>query len=47
MDDRGNIEVSGREARQATREGVARYVLAVSLGLVVVAFAILWLVFFA
>ena len=41
------IEVPTVEARQATREGVGRYVLITSLILVIVAFVILYLVFFA
>ncbi|HEV2100910.1 MAG TPA: hypothetical protein VGR45_18535 [Stellaceae bacterium] len=41
MDDR--IVVSETEARQATKEGVVRYVLAISLVLVVVLFAVAYL----
>ena len=41
-----HIEVSPTEARQATREGVTRYVLMGSLALVIIAFAIAYLVFF-
>jgi hypothetical protein len=39
------IVVNGTEARQATKEGVVRYVLLASLVLVVVLFAIAYLFF--
>jgi hypothetical protein len=42
MDDR--IVVTETEARQATKEGVVRYILAISLVLVVVLFAVAYLV---
>jgi hypothetical protein len=38
------IEKSPTEARQAEKSGVVRYVLAASLALVVIAFAIIYLV---
>ncbi len=42
MDDGRPLIVNARDARQATKEGVVRYVLAVSLALVVVAFAVIY-----
>lgn len=38
---------SAREARQAVPLGVMRYVLAVSVGLAVIAGVVIWLAFFA
>lgn len=40
------IELSPTEARQASREGVSRYVLGASLVLVIVAFVVIYSVFF-
>ncbi|HZS82395.1 MAG TPA: hypothetical protein VFA50_05970 [Stellaceae bacterium] len=45
-EERGRIEVPAKEARGATREGVVRYVLAISLAAIAIAFAILWWVNF-
>jgi hypothetical protein len=41
-----HVELSPNEARQARPEGVGRYVLGVSLALVVIAFAIIYFIFF-
>lgn len=38
--DRGSVELPATEARQASKEGVVRYVLGLSLVLVVIAFII-------
>jgi hypothetical protein len=38
--EQGSVELPAREARQASKEGVVRYVLAISLALVVIAFII-------
>lgn len=46
MDDDRRLEVPVTEARQATREGVVRYVLAGSLALVIVAFVIIYFIYF-
>jgi hypothetical protein len=40
------VDLSGTEARQASREGVVRYVLAASLALVIIAFAIAYAIYF-
>ena len=45
MDDRRPLEVPTREARQGSNEGVVRYVLAVSITLVIVAFAIIYYIY--
>jgi hypothetical protein len=36
------LEVSMTEARQGTQEGVVRYVLGISLALVIIAFAVIY-----
>lgn len=38
--EQGSVEVPAREARQASKEGVVRYVLGISLTLVVIGFII-------
>jgi len=40
----GAVELSATAARQASKEGVVRYVLAISLTLVIVAFVIVYFV---
>jgi hypothetical protein len=40
MNDRNRLQVPAEEARQASSEGVVRYVLGISLALVIFAFAI-------
>jgi hypothetical protein len=42
-DHRSSAELSATEARQATKEGVVRYVLGISLFLVIAGFAIAYL----
>jgi hypothetical protein len=42
----GRLDVSTTEARQGSQEGVVRYVLGMSLALVVLAFAIAYFVYF-
>ena len=44
MDDR--IVVNETEARQATKEGVVRYILAISMALVVVLFVVAYLLLY-
>jgi hypothetical protein len=39
-----HVELPPTAARQATKEGVVRYVLMISLGLVIVAFVLVYLV---
>ena len=46
MDDGRQHSIPATEARQATEEHVGRYVLGVSLGLVVIAFVIIYLLYF-
>jgi hypothetical protein len=43
-ENQGSAELRPDEARQATKEGVGRYVLGISLFLVIVAFAIAYFV---
>lgn len=43
-DNRGSAELNSTQARQATKEGVARYVLGISLTLVIIGFVIAYLV---
>lgn len=42
--EQGTVDLPPTEARQASKEGVVRYVLAISLGLVIVAFIIAYFV---
>ena len=46
MDDGSRHPIPETEARQATEEHVGRYVLGISLGLVVIAFGIIYLLYF-
>jgi hypothetical protein len=43
-EDQGSAELTATDARQATKEGVVRYVLAISLALVIGGFLIAYLV---
>lgn len=43
---RSPVGVPAREARQATREGVGRYVLGISLAAVIIAFVIIYFIYF-
>ena len=44
QDDR-RLEVPGTEARSGTREGVVRYVLGISLALVIIGFAVIYYIY--
>ena len=43
-ENKGHIELPPTAARQATNEGVVRYVLMISLALVIVAFVVVYLI---
>jgi hypothetical protein len=43
-EDQGSAELTTTDARQATKEGVVRYVLGISLSLVIVGFLVAYLV---
>jgi hypothetical protein len=43
-DNKGHVEIPPTAARQATNEGIVRYVLVISLALVIVAFVVVYLV---
>jgi hypothetical protein len=43
-DNKGHVEIPPTAARQAANEGIVRYVLVISLALVIVAFVVVYLV---